>query len=58
MGGRYDFVDEIGPIMRPFLLQDGNQNKIELIQEGALRAKALIRVGDLDNDVNDEIPDA
>ena len=58
MGGRYDFVDEIRPVMGPFLFQHGHQDEVELVQQGALRAKALIRVSDLDDDIHHKVSDA
>jgi hypothetical protein len=34
-----DFVDESGPVMRPFLLEDRDEDEVELIDEGSLRLK-------------------
>ena len=36
MAGRDDLVDESRPVVRPLLLQDGDEDKIELVEEGFL----------------------
>ena len=44
--------------MRPLLLQDGDEDEVEFVQEGALGAAAVFVVGQLDDKVDDEISDA
>ena len=41
MAGRDDLIDERGPVMRPFLLEDTDQGKVELVKECSLRFEAL-----------------
>lgn len=57
MAGRNDLVDKRRPVVRPFLLQDGHQNKIELIEEGPLSLELFFGLGVFDNAVDDEVPD-
>jgi hypothetical protein len=56
--GRDDFVDESGPVVRPFLLQDGYKDEVELVQEGSLRSECLFRARALEDVLNDEVPDS
>jgi hypothetical protein len=32
-----DFVDEGGPVMGPLLLENGDEDEVEFIEEGSLR---------------------
>jgi hypothetical protein len=41
---RDDLVDEGGPVVRPFLLEDGDEDKIELVEQGAVGAAAVVVV--------------
>lgn len=43
--------------MGPFLLQDGNKNKVQLVEEGALVSEALFRAGGLNDEVDNEVAD-
>jgi hypothetical protein len=36
VAGGNDFVDEGGPVVRPFLLEDRYKDKIEFVKEGTL----------------------
>jgi hypothetical protein len=31
-----NFVDEGRPVVRPFLLEDGDEDEVELVEEGSL----------------------
>jgi hypothetical protein len=56
--GSNDLVDESRPVVRPFLLEDGYEYKIELVQKRAVRLEGLLGVGGLDNKVHDEVANA
>lgn len=58
MAGGYDLVDESRPIVRPFLLQDGNEDEVQLVQEDSLGPQRLFRSGTLYDETNDEISNA
>ena len=36
MAGGDDFVDKGGPVVRPFLLEDGYEDEVEFVKEGTL----------------------
>jgi hypothetical protein len=55
---RDDLVDEGGPVVRPFLLEDRDEDEVELVQQGAVGAAAVVVVGELDDEVDDEVADA
>jgi hypothetical protein len=55
---RDDFVDEGGPVVRPFLLEDGDEDEVEFVQQGAVGAAAIVVVRELDDEVDDEVADA
>jgi hypothetical protein len=38
-----DFVDEGGPVVRPFLLEDRDKDEVELIDEGSLGLEGFFR---------------
>lgn len=44
MARRDDLIDESWPVMRPFLLQNGDQDQVEFVQESALSLQALLRL--------------
>ena len=58
MAGRYDFVDEVGPVVWPFLFEDGYQHKIQLVEECLLTLQTLFRLRALDDEVDDKVADA
>ena len=43
--------------MGPLLLQDGHQDKVQLVEQGAFGAAAIVIVGQLDDEVDNEIAD-
>jgi hypothetical protein len=55
---RDDLVDEGGPVVRPFLLEDRDEDEVELVQQSAVGAAAVVVVGELDDEVDDEVADA
>lgn len=57
MAGRDDLVDEGRPVVGPFLLEDGYEDEVQLVEEGAVGAAAVVVVRELDDEVYDEIPD-
>ena len=36
MAGGNDFVDEGGPVVGPFLFEDGYEDEVEFVKEGSL----------------------
>jgi hypothetical protein len=44
--------------VRPFLLENGDQNQVEFVQEGALSSKLLFGSGIFNDEVNDEVANA
>jgi hypothetical protein len=55
---RYDLVDERRPVVGPLLLQDRDEDEVELVEEGALGAAAIVVVGELDDEVDDKVSNA
>jgi hypothetical protein len=55
---RDDLIDEGGPVVRPFLLEDRDEDEVELVQQSAVGAAAVVVVGELDDEVDDEVADA
>lgn len=53
-----DLVDKGGPVMWPFLLQDGNEDEVELVQQGSLASKTFLAAGGLDDNVHHKIADS
>jgi hypothetical protein len=53
-----DLVDEGGPVMRPFLLKDRDQDQVQLVQERPLRLVWLLVCGVLDDEVDNEVSDS
>lgn len=41
MAGGDDLVDKSWPVMRPFLLEDGDQNQVKLVKECPLALQGL-----------------
>lgn len=37
-----DFIDEGWPVVRPFLLENGHKNQIQLVDERSLRFQTLL----------------
>lgn len=57
MAGGDNLVDKGGPVVRPFLLQDRDQDQVQFVQECALGAELLFGAGVLDNKIDDEVSD-
>ena len=57
MTGVEDLVDEVGPVVGPVLLQDGDQDQVEFVHKGAFRSELFFGAGVFDDETNDEIPD-
>lgn len=55
MAGGDDFVDEGRPVVRPLLLENGDEDEIELVKQGSLRLKRLFRGGALNDEVDDKV---
>jgi hypothetical protein len=53
-----DFVDECGPVMWPFLLEDGDEDEVELVDEGSLGFKGFFGTRGLDNEADNEVADS
>jgi hypothetical protein len=58
MAGGDDFVDEGGPVMRPFLLEDGDEDEVELVDEGSLGFKGFFGARGLDDEADNEVADS
>lgn len=58
MAGRDDFVDKCRPVVRPFLLEDGNEDEVELVEQSPLLAQRLFGARALDNELDDEVSDS
>lgn len=58
MTGRDYLVDECGPIVWPFLLEYGNEDEVELVEEGSLFAQAFFGAGGLDDEIDDKVSNA
>lgn len=58
MAGRDDLVDEGGPVVRPFLLQDRDEYEVQLVEKGAVGLEGFFRVGALENVLNDKVADS
>ncbi len=58
MAGRDDFVDKRGPVVRPFLLEDGDEHQIELVEQCLVVSQGLFAVGALDDELHNKVTDA
>ena len=52
MTGRNDLVDECRPVVGPFLLEDGYEDQIQLVEKGPLALQALFAVRALDDEAD------
>ena len=50
-----DFVDECGPIVRPFLLENRDEDEVELVYEGSLGFEGFFGTRGLDDEADNEI---
>lgn len=53
-----DFVDKRGPVVWPFLLENGDEDQVELVEERLLRSQGFVGARALDNELYDEIANA
>ena len=52
MARRDDLIDECRPVVGPFLLEDGYEDQIQLVEKGPLALQALFAVRALDDEVD------
>ena len=52
MARRDDLIDEGRPVVGPFLLEDGYEDQIQLVEKGPLALQALFAVRALDDEVD------
>jgi len=57
MAGGYNLVDEGRPVVGPLLLENGHQDKVELVQQSPLRLQRLLGAGALYDKADNKIPD-
>ena len=57
VAGRDDFVDERGPVVGPFLLENGDEDEVELVEKGLVASQSLLGARALDDELDDEVPD-
>ena len=48
----------VGPVVRPFLLEDGDEHQIELVEQCLVVSQGLFAVGALDDELHNEVADA
>lgn len=58
MAGRDDFIDKGRPVVRPLLLEYGNEDEVKLVEQGLLLAQRLFGARALDNELDDEVSDS
>lgn len=58
MAGGDDFVYECGPVVRPLLLEDRDEDEVELVEQCLLRSQRLFGARALDDKLHDEVSDA
>lgn len=52
-----NLVDKRGPVVRPFLLEDGNEDQVKLVEKRLLGSKRLFGAGALDNELDNKVTD-
>ena len=57
MTGGDNLIDEGGPVVRPLLFQDRDQDQVQFVQERAFGAELLLGARILDDEIDDEVPD-
>lgn len=57
MAGGDNLVDKGGPVVRPLLFQDRDQDQVQFVQECAFGTELLFGAGVLDDEIDDEVPD-
>lgn len=50
-----DLVDKIWPVMRPLLLQNGDQDQVELVQKSAFVLQSFLGFGVFNDEVDDKV---
>lgn len=58
MAGRDDLVDEGGPVVRPLLFEDGNEDHVELVDQGSLLAQTFVGARHLDDELDNKVANA
>ena len=58
MAGRDDFVNKGRPVVWPFLLEDGDENEVELVEQGLLLAQRLFGARALNDELHNEVSDS
>ncbi len=58
MAGGDDLVDERGPVVGPFLLENGDEDEVKLVEECAVGLEGLLRARTCEDLLDDEVPDA
>jgi hypothetical protein len=54
----YDLVNKRRPVVGPFLLQHGDQNKVELVEKRTVYLCPVFVVRKLDDEIDDKVADA
>ena len=55
MACRNDFVDKVGPIVWPLLLEDRDQDQIEFSNQCTVAFQLLVGIRILDNEIDDKV---
>lgn len=55
VAGGDDLVDEGGPVVRPLLLEDGNEDEVKLVEQSLLLTQRLFGARALDDEVDNEV---
>ncbi len=55
MAGGDDFVDESGPVVGPFLLENRDKNKVEFVEKGSLRLERFFGARTLYDEGDDKV---
>lgn len=53
-GGNY-LIDEVGPVVRPLLLQNGDQDQVEFVDQCAFGSELFLGAGIFDDEIDDKI---
>lgn len=57
MAGGDDLIDKGRPVVRPFLLENGDEDEIQLVEKGLLGSQGFFGTGALENEINNEVAD-
>lgn len=58
MAGGDDLVDERGPVVRPFLLENGDKDEVQLVEKCAVGLEGLLGARTCEDLLDDEVPNA